>query len=478
MNGSRLKSATGYSWDASAGKLCEFFQGFPVLYISDCVILQPVAERVNERHATGKTFSYYQDDTFYMPRKFAPTWLLLPSLSPNNSATSPLFGVWNERSYRAKRTQTSTDLGAAVGMCRYTTPGGVVDEVRRLGYTVSWDRVPTKAFQIIDLMTDLTVVPPLNLPTIPQYLELLVDNQKSCALCYECIYPVRDDSPLCQLHTKRLIDLVSSKPFTTEWLVVLTSRTELQFRWPSDLSRAALVKKLVADLTVNGLSHVWVGDFEGICLSKPFAPVHFEVGIVNAGKPETKKHSGFLAYSQSPSPAAVTSEIQSRRAIVFKSGTFQGSLVAARLRPLNNPNAMSVWKHERLLKDVGFDEDKAIFLHWAGSLIDTLGIGRIMRNQGEPIINRNNATPRCRTVDLLQLWRDCSTYSDSLDLSSLYHTMYPGEVRLCGVRENWHTALWDALAAHRLFLLWLDGMKGLREVGKPDEAEELDEAYE
>jgi hypothetical protein len=58
--------------------------------------------------------------------------------------------------------------------------------------------------------------------------------------------------------------------------------------------------------------------------------------------------------------------------------------------------------------------------------------------------------------------------------------MFPTEVKLWGIDEQWHTALWDAAATTRLFQRWLSGMEALLDEGssaedEADEEERIDE---
>ncbi len=70
------------------GQLLRLFSGFPLLFISDCILIIP---RPGTDYHAGDDDSYYTGDTF-APRLYAESYSLLQSLSPGSEYVTPCWG--------------------------------------------------------------------------------------------------------------------------------------------------------------------------------------------------------------------------------------------------------------------------------------------------------------------------------------------------------------------------------------------------
>jgi len=449
--------SSGFSWDIDNPELQTHFKGFPLLHVTDAIILQPFPIQYREQTQNMEHLSYIKDDTFAVPRMYAKTWFLTPQLEPGMVLPSPLFGVWNHENRITKYWH---------GKLRYTTPEATVKEVRRLGCTVKWHRPPTVAFGLVDLRKDVTLVLPSTTVKIPPHPERLVDNNMSCSLCYECIRPVKTGSILCSFHSERLATLVASGPFTTAWLNATILQQDIEFRLPANVAIANVVKDFLRTVRSTQGHQIWVADFEGCVLTtSAITPVHTEVGIVNAASPVIKRYEGYFNYPNYGTADAIAREIQRKKAVVFRSGTFNFNLVRGYFQDLfvnGQPRGLSTDQHRRSLLDLGFQEDKAIMVHWSGGRVDSSGLGRILRNQSGVVTPIQNTNIRCKVIDLRQLWMNCTSYTGGQSLSVVYDTMFPGQTTMYGLQASWHTALWDASATQRLLVKLVEGLKHIQ----------------
>lgn len=246
---------------------------------------------------------------------------------------------------------------------------------------------------------------------------------------------------LCALHTTRLRDLFAAKPFSNSWLRASALMQDVRFSLPSNRASTKVVKDLLRLARgVESKKRIWVVDFEALVCTRPgITPVHIEAGVVNFADPAHTRYSGFFKYGLTA--AAMIREIKQRGAVKFKSGTLNTPYMQSILSNMFNNGVEKgkfPWEHRDALLDLGFNEEKDIVVHWSGHRCDCTGVGRIMRSESGVVTSTDDVYTNSRTIDLLKMWKACSSYDGAYSLSVVYSIMFPSEHEEFGLKTDWH----------------------------------------
>ncbi|KAF2129465.1 hypothetical protein P153DRAFT_20255 [Dothidotthia symphoricarpi CBS 119687] len=449
---------TRFQWDyrnAELGpELQTFFDGLPLLQVTDAVLLQPFSSLISESNHDHTNASYWDVDTF-APRVFAESWYLLPCLKHTTRVLSPSLGL----GIRTSTIWTSRHKELA----RFTNAFKLVEEIRHLSCSVTWVQQPTEAFQLINLK-HVALHLPQHVRQIPLKQYEYVNGEQACILCYECTSPKAQGSNFCTEHNLRLVQIAQSAAFNITCLETPLGRN-IKYSLPEDPTKAVLVKDILRRLRGTDDKHIWACDFEGICLRGPNAAFHSEIGIINCENPSIY-HEGMIAYPGYDSIQAIVSEIQEKEGMVFKSGVSNTAGLENRLKNSyngNNTHGMTPSQHQKAFKDIGFMEDEAILIHWGGDKLDITGIGRILRKEEAAFPTMDDVQLRCQTINLLQLFRWCVGLNQPFSLSIVWCALclIKATTMYADVHGIWHTVMWDSAATRQLWSTWLVGMSTL-----------------
>lgn len=403
------------------------FKDFPLLQVIDCTALLPLPLKPGGfARSRAADQSYYDALDRFCPRVYTTSLFLTPVLW---CGVTPAYTEPSYSSSQWKKNHGITNLH------RFTKPSSLIDEIRRLGCQIRWKyEAPRYPFQLMSLEE---VIKSANVPPPPvQNVETLVNGEISCTACWDCLNPPMEDAivptTLCRIHIQRLCSL---KNLTTSELVPLWDELTWQLDHPA-------AKPEIQALLQHDPNHIWAVDFEGIPLLRSgLAPLPTEVGIVNIGT--GKSYSGFIRYPGITTTRKFITILQQRDAINFRSGVFKFHLMTVWVQSQckgHDVASKTPAQHKKALIELGFDEDRALVFNWGTTPLDSLGLGRILREEGELVVARGQCQPRCKTIDIMTLFRRCIDMpSMSLSLKSVWHMLYPQEKV---VNLFWHSALW------------------------------------
>ncbi len=351
------------------------FKDFPLLQIINCTALLPLPLKSGGfARSRAVDQSYYDALDTFCPRVYTTSLFLTPVLW---SGVTPAYTGPSYSPSQWKRNHGITNL------YRFTKPSSLIGEIRRLGCQIRWKHeAPPYSFQLMSLDE---VIKSANVPPPPaQDVEAFFNGEISCPACWDCLNPPMEEAviptTLCKMHIQRLCSL---KNLTTSELVPLWD----EITWRLDHPKA---KSEIKALLQHDPNHIWPVDFEGIGLLRPaLTPLPTEVGIVNIGT--GKFYSGFIRYPGITTTRKFITLLQQQNAINLRSGVFDFHLKTAWVQSQYkgyDVSSKTPTQHKKALNELGFDEDRALVFNWGTTPLDSLGLGRILREEGELVVAR------------------------------------------------------------------------------------------
>jgi hypothetical protein len=449
---------TGWSFDGAhyddmaaerAKALREKFEGAPMLCVSDKTLLIPWATTAEELGPNRTwTTQYAKDaDTVATPTTWAKTWVLRYCFNPTARNVPPLFGVHADRyasgsmgplSFQPEKTARFTDIQL------------LVNEIRRVGCSVTWANVPTEANQLIYL-NDFSVNPP-DLD-VPDDLESYVDGKLSCSIAYTCIEPQASGSVLCADHTSRIEELVRSHRWTAD-CIIGSIVADLSFTLPDNAADLARVRAFVQRCEQVGLQNIWSTDSEGAVI-KGYLAIPTEFGITNVAD-RSKAYEGFIKYPDVSSPADVVEDLFANRDGQNNDATRISGILRARSR--YDRSAGTVRSHKAGLRKTGFkDKTTGMVLKWGSTRLDGDALARIEHGEDRLLVPQDDQYNIAIGIwDLAYIARKCLPGGTSGELSKVWKSLNPQR----NEEKKWHTALVDANGAADVLERLLSDLKG------------------
>ncbi|KAH5708676.1 hypothetical protein HBI18_236910 [Parastagonospora nodorum] len=458
------KSSTGtddfWSWsDSEVGApLQRLFHGLPMLRIVDSTMLHTIP---NMRYFSadgweGSIANSYVDEInngVVAPRVFAETWFLTPNIQPENIYSPPLFAPTISRQGRPGRAAMAFDVE---GTMRFTQPGLVINEIRKIGHKVTLKLVSIAPFALVRL-DDVTIAP-ANAQALPLgYMHEQVDGKLTCRLAYECINERVSNSGLCEMHAARIRERSEAGKLKLSSLVRLP-RGEIRFDLPQGINSLESIKHRIKLLEKFDNKDIWIVDAEGVGTTKKgLLAIPTEVGLINCAN-ASRAHEGKIEYTGYRTRSSFITGIMHQdvcawdelvqwemlnRFIDKAYGKPQSGLVQAR----------TLHEHQKIVKDdLNFIEQHALLVNWGTTKLDMDTMHRILRVEDELKGARSGPTYlTCDIVDLLSIYRYCTNLGHAMNLSSVYNTFFPFVLEDEGLGE-WHSAGFDAARTRDLLL--------------------------
>ena len=199
--------ASGWSCTTAGLPLQKLFSGFPLLYVTDAVMLLPPPQAGKIKWEAERR--YHEDAAKHAaPQRYQDVWFLNPSIQVRDIGSRPLYGFHTPRIVRPSHRPG--------GLQRYTDLVKMMEEVQRLGQCVKLapGSKSITPHQVVSL-SRIVIHPANPAPAIQEYheREKKVNGIDTCLLVYGCIQPRGSDGVLCDMHSSRIQGALSSKQY-------------------------------------------------------------------------------------------------------------------------------------------------------------------------------------------------------------------------------------------------------------------------
>ena len=88
---------------------------------------------------------------------------------------------------------------------------------------------------------------------------------------------------------------------------------------------------------------------------------------------------------------------------------------------------LPVGRHMEKLKEIGFEEHKALVITWGSVKLDHDGMSRILRGEEASIVSRDRLGHRCKSIDIMRLIRRCWATDEPFHLHVIWKILNPEE---------------------------------------------------
>ncbi|KAJ8113237.1 hypothetical protein OPT61_g4587 [Boeremia exigua] len=395
---------TSWSWKCGAVPLLQKFKGFPLLTVTDDFFLQPtcILRPDAKKHPEANTWWTGKE---YAPRILSTTWAIR-CISPDARVLPPSMSAW--RPLGPGGTPSVFEFNTVTGdLFRFTSVQSAVDEVLQYGHTVTVEN-DILPFQIVTL-NNIAVSPSqtavIHIHTNPQ---TLVDGEISCSYHYSCTATdIDQELGLCKVHSARLIEYLCSNPLLSDITADLPLLSELSWGLPQ--------RKETRANFIDALRLLHEHDNDAVFC-----------GMLKQSTKET--YTSYIKYHYSSLGDHVDA-LQEEGVMNYKDGWTE-SVINNQMctfweayDPLHT-KARPPFAQLQGLRDIGFDEDTALFVNWGCSKIDRTSLGRILRQRDELAVPQDEVYPRAKLLDLDSFFKQGLGLT-KWSLSTVYAMYFP-----------------------------------------------------